>query len=680
MAINEKMSFNEKEIVLRFPVISDIHISGSIQSAKLAEALDQLNERGPLDALLIGGDFTDFGLPDQIHEFCRVLTEKVDLDKTRLVLAMGNHELYNHEINKVPFVVNTLLKEELGDGYQHEASEKDTARCRYHAQINGIDLAAISCLSFENGGARFNQEDVDWLDTILTQADPGKPFFITTHAMLEGTEWGSDLGRYWAEEYKGKLRTMLDRHPNAVLFSGHLHFPMNNEMSIWQGEFTGVGTASVYFSSMNGHNPNGVPFLFMRGNEPNDFKEFSQGVLVEVDSSGNSRLTRIDFHNRKTIGEPWIIPAPKANNSHLKPYSAEERKKVNKAPAFAPDAKVQIHIVQDPTELLEISFPKAKDDDVVLSYELTFADKKTGKCIKKTALYSDYYRSTYDEDIAVTVRMDDRTLYPFSIHYPDDYTCEVVAYDCFNVGSQPIFSETVKGSGIRDVIQSGKELHPDWQFKNYCNFNQYPDGYALQAGIDYNSWPTPETKNAARHLSFGTEGWQGSHGLVTEITSDDSYLGVLYTTPERGYAADFKGAKEFWIWMDCSDVQFETFFFGFRINNAYGDQYTTQENGGCPVKAWFLPDGETEWKEVLFCKDGTKSLSGFKGFIRFAVSDFSYDYSLYPTDLQAFIFNFKPAANQVGKRFVIDQIGFAGPQIDGASGTIAALLQGEQFD
>lgn len=680
MAENDKSLFNEHDIVLRFPALSDIHISGNIQSAKLAEALDQLNETGPLDALLIGGDFTDFGLPEQIRTFCRVLTDKVNLDKTRLVLAMGNHELYNHEINKVPFAVNTLLQEALGNDYQHGASGKDTARCRYHTQINGIDLVAVSCLSFENGGARFDQEDVDWLDEILTQADPDKPVFITTHAMLEGTEWGSDMGRYWAEEYKGKLRTMLDRHPNAIVFSGHLHFPLNHEKSIWQGEFTGVGTASVYFASMDGHNPNGVPFLFMRGNEPSDFMEFSQGILVEVDDAGNSRLTRMDFHNKKTIGEPWILPAPKADNSHLKPYSVEERAKAKHAPCFAPDAKVQIHVVHEPMELLEVSFPKAIDDDVVLSYELTFADKQTGKAIKTVALYSDYYRSTCGKDGTVTVRMDDRMLYPFSVHYPDDYTCQVTAYDCFDTASQPLFSETVKGSGIREAVQSGREIHRDWQFKNYCSFNHYPTGYVLQPHTDYNSWPTPETKNAAKHLRFGAEGWQNSHGLVTEITSDDSYLGVLYTNPAKGYAADFAGAKECWIWVDCADVAFDTFFFGFRTNNAYGDQYTTQEHGGCPVKAWFLPDGKTEWNEVLFNQDGAGNLSGFKGFIRFAVSDFSYIYSLFPTDLQAFIFSFKPAPNQVGKRFVIDQIGFAGPQIDGADGTVAQLLQGEQFD
>ena len=80
MAQNEEQQFNENEIVLRFPAISDIHISGGAQTTKFLAALDQLNEKGPMDAILIGGDFTDFGLPDQVSDFCKALTSKVDLN------------------------------------------------------------------------------------------------------------------------------------------------------------------------------------------------------------------------------------------------------------------------------------------------------------------------------------------------------------------------------------------------------------------------------------------------------------------------------------------------------------------------------------------------------------------------------------------------------------------------
>ena len=593
---------------------------------------------------------------------------------------MGNHELYNHEINHAPFEVNALLQKELGDRYQHGAPTEDTIACRYHTKVNGYDLIAISCLSFEDGGVKYRQEDVDWLDRILSNSDPAKPVFITTHAMLEGTEWGSNLGAYWAEADRGKLRIMLNRHPNAILFSGHLHFPLNNEMSIWQGEFTGVGTASVYFASMGDKDPNGIPYLFMNGNEPSDCNNFSQGILVEVDKMGNSRMTRMDFHNKKTIGDPWVIPAPKSDNSHLKPYSISGRKKVDKEPFFRSGSKVKVKTADSSSELLELTFPKAKDDNMVISYEITFKEKKTDKKVKQVALYSDYYRSTYGVGDTVTVKMDNRMLYPFSVKYPDDYICEVRAYDCYSAYSKPIFSDAIKGSGIRDTVIIGKEIHPEWQYKTYCNFNKYTDGYAIQLSADYNSWPSPEMKNAARHPAFGSEGWQGSHGLVTELTCDDGYMGVMFTNPAKGYQDNFQGAKEFWAWLDCSEIKLKSFYFGFRTNNAYGDQYTTEENGESHVKAWLLPEGEKEWKEILFNRDGAAALSGFRGFVRIAVSDFYHDYSLNPVDLQAFVFGFKPESGQKGKRFVIDQIGFAGPKIDGADGTVDMLIKGQQFD
>ena len=43
---------------------------------------------------------------------------------------------------------------------------------------------------------------------------------------------------------------LMNKYPQAVTFSGHLHFPINDERSIMQTNFTAIGCGSVSYMAI----------------------------------------------------------------------------------------------------------------------------------------------------------------------------------------------------------------------------------------------------------------------------------------------------------------------------------------------------------------------------------------------------------------------------------------------
>lgn len=172
---------------------------------------------------------------------------------------------------------------------------------------------------------------------------------------------------------------MLKKYPQAVVFGGHLHYPLNDPRSIWQGDFTSMGTASVrYMAIDNGGYENMAGLTTMR-----DRDEFSQGLLLQFDKRGNLRVQRMDFYNQATIGEPWILKHPRKDGSHLKIYSPLVRTAMNQAPvlggltAESGDGKVTVR------------WDAGRDDEFVHTYFITVRRGGEVVCTKK--VLADFY-------------------------------------------------------------------------------------------------------------------------------------------------------------------------------------------------------------------------------------------------------------------------------------------------
>jgi hypothetical protein len=239
------VQFDENNVVIKFAAISDTHMQGTngIPSQKLATALDQLNNKanGNLDALFVTGDLTDYGLPEQITELKRVFdNSKIDFHKTKFIFAIGNHEYYNHQLKGAVWNGGYLFKDVFGDEVYQGATDQEIKDGDYHAVVNSYDFIAVNCVQYD-GGVKYADSDIAWLKDQLKIAAaerPGKPIFVGSHPNITGTNLGSNEGDYWA---CSDLYDILKNYPQVIYFCGHLHFPENDERSIWQGDFTTIG-------------------------------------------------------------------------------------------------------------------------------------------------------------------------------------------------------------------------------------------------------------------------------------------------------------------------------------------------------------------------------------------------------------------------------------------------------
>lgn len=452
---NEQIDFDQNNVVLKVAVLSDTHIHeiDGKTSKRLAAALEQLNEKanGKLDALLITGDLTDYGLPEQIDELKGVIDNSgVDLNKTRFIAALGNHEYYDHLLKGAEWKGGYLIKDVFGDASYEGATSEEIRAGNYHTVVNRYDFIVVNCAVYEKVGVKYNDDDIRWLEKQLAEAankHPGQPIFVGSHPNITRTNLGSNEGSYWAGR---DLYDVLKNYPQVIYFCGHLHFPENDERSIWQGDFTTIGVGSTYYLSNHKYDDdNGNVFIDI----VSGFQTFdasltpSQGLYLEVDKNNNVRMSRLDFTNREEIKKPWIIPAPKDDKSHLLYYTPEQGlKKIGKtAPVFSDTANIKE--ISKTNGVYQFKFIQAKDNDLVYSYQVSFVDNDTGKKIKTISTLSDFYMHANPEEmtpvLTKTIANADSILAPFSLSYSKDYYLQIVAIDCFGQKSEPIVSDVI---------------------------------------------------------------------------------------------------------------------------------------------------------------------------------------------------------------------------------------------
>lgn len=680
-------TFDETNIKSRFGVLSDIHISSDSGDAndKFASALQQLKAQagGNLDAVLAVGDVTDYGKPEQAAAVAKVAKANLDLTKTQFIPICGNHEIYNSELGGATWIGNNLFNDAFGGNLYPGATADEIAAGNYHTTINGYDYIGVNCMQYD-GGVQYRQEDVDWLKAELqaaNTANPGKPIYVFSHPMITGTNWGSNFSSF----YSGSdLYSVLKDYPQVIYFAGHLHFPINDERDIWQGDFTTVGTGSCYYCSLEDQ-AFGMQYYDISGGNPSDCMQYSQGLYVEIDANNNTRITRMDFYNKATIKESWVIPAPDANKTFLK-YYTNNRSLENNGPSFDATATVKKDSIDTTKNTMTFEFNKATDDDMVYNYLVSFVDNTTGKTVKSVLMYSDFYRHANPADMSAVVQktFSAGTLAPFTTDYPNDYYIQVEAIDSYGVKSAAIKSEVYKGTPVDPTKPNepvGLNVYPNWDFKLFNNFDSYDLGYQMQPNVDYNSWPAPGQSNADTPQPIAADGYNGSKGITTKINSTDNSFIIYIPTEGKGYKSDFSGAKEVWAWVDFSQVKFRKMFFGFRTDNAYGKDYQTDDCDNMAGMTAYIQDGNGGWKAVAFDNDGClPGFGNYKGFIRIPLDYFRNGTdTLYPDNIQALKVwvspdQSDPSVSYIGKTYTVDYVGFAGPSMTGADGKVQDVL------
>lgn len=436
--------FDESKIALSLAAISDVHIEGSSDAYanKFTSALNQLkvkaaeSDANGIDGVMVVGDLIQRAEITMAQNFKALYEDVFKPTEVPMIYTIGNHDM-NPKYDWTPSTVaqSVAMANTFGDEY-FKTDIDNTMRNNYearHCVIGGYHILAVT----PNGDQpiTYSPNVITWLDQQLdaiTKTDPNRYVIVLTHPMIYNTIYGSLLGEdggvwtstlpnYWATRV---LTGVLEKYPQVVSFHGHLHFPINDPRSLWQGKWTALGCGSTRYMAIE---PAGWEGISNTPTVMNDANNFSQGYLVQFDVNGNMRVVKMDFFNNGTIGEPYVMQYPDAAGANLAKYNNVTRKAANQAPTMS---TIEAKDLKD-NEAASVTFAAGKDDEFVHHYVITLS--KGGNVVATKKILADFYLHPN------TSEMKSSWTYGFgTLSESGQYTVSVVAVDSWDAESAPV--------------------------------------------------------------------------------------------------------------------------------------------------------------------------------------------------------------------------------------------------
>ena len=421
--MENKSIFDEKNVVLSFGAISDVHVNHTVEESaeKLRRALMQLSVKAGihgkgLDAVCVAGDLIDHNANvEQIKLFRDTYESVLSPDKVQLVYALGNHD-----VKWVPEGIEGeqihLFEQLFGEKYFEKdlAGEEARRRGEHHFVIQGYhfltvvpksnkkiaskdwdEIWEILCEKTSSREITYYEETKKWLDETLqkvTGENPGQYVFLLTHPMITDTCYGSDMGDFWETL---DLTEILEKYPQVVTFGGHLHFSINDERSIMQKDFTALGCGSVRYMAVDAGKYEDMQSKTVMS----DAHEVSSGLLVQLDIYGNMQITRMNFKSGTGIKDAWVVKAPSEDREHLRRYSpARGNAENNAAPVMNGGAEIIVNNINFMEKEAKLIFDAGTDDDMIHHYVITYGEKGCEEVFTKKIL-ADFYLCDRTEDM-----------------------------------------------------------------------------------------------------------------------------------------------------------------------------------------------------------------------------------------------------------------------------------------
>ena len=430
---------------LAFGVVSDIHVTTRGTEARYEKALRLFKSRGT-DAVMVCGDIADWGTVnswEHVRDAWRRVFGGTDVVP---LLCTGNHDFEgwwygdmtmdmhasghseDEAVVKAPGGVKAEWEKIFGEEY---------APMRIRT-VKGYDFVSAEYAVEDDGKRR--PDVAGFLEASGRRLrDSGKPFFYFQHLPIRGTTGDSGRKTDGDSAFSG-----LKNFPNAVAFTGHTHCPFVDERQIWQGEFTAIGTPSLSYPGLPGHEngsakrdgsaTNAMPMIPVRRD-----LEGTQGFFVNVyeDRIVVIVVERIDIEADGAEAAPaWIIPFTGA-----KPFVPAEVEKRVPVPAFPEGAAVRCSMRNTEnrqgkwTIVMMCDFPSAVVPEGwrVFDYEIRAVPKDGSAPLVKSFYSPAYHKLASCEPVRQRFWFDVAEL-----PQDKDYVIEVRARNCFGRASEPI--------------------------------------------------------------------------------------------------------------------------------------------------------------------------------------------------------------------------------------------------
>ena len=384
--------------VLRFIASSDIHYNREDPSRlqnyekglALAYEYAASQDYNKIDALYVVGDFADNGSEEQFNDFRKTLDTCIK-PETKWMLTMASHEYFSDDGEEGALKrLKEIMKQEPDN----------------HIVINGFHFIGISVSATD--GDHYSDYQREWLVEQLNEAvkdDPLKPIFVMHHEHVANTVYGSSDFEGWGTDY---FADIFKRYPQVVHFSGHSHYPINDPRSIWQGEYTALGTGGLYYVELTVDDERTV--------HPDGHKKVASFWVVEVDANNRMRFRAVDL-----TAEEYLVEYNLAGPFDRK-YTTILQMLRSEAPEFKEGTTLAV-------KGKKVTFAAAESmDGMPIFIYRAYAVDSEGNRTPVGKTLAEYYNYEVPDTVTITLE-----------NLPDgDYTLEVVAENCYGMQSAPI--------------------------------------------------------------------------------------------------------------------------------------------------------------------------------------------------------------------------------------------------
>lgn len=350
---------------LRFGVVSDVHIGGRREAAENLDVALRWLAAQNVDAVLFAGDVVHSGLIPELEQFAEVWkgvfpkNRAADGRAVTFMISTGNHEVglwsgrwngYSEEKLRARALE---YKDNPARTWERLFGEK--WELVWRKEVKGFTFIGSQWFGLHPPLEAYLKAHADELGT-------SRPFFYCQHAHPKGTCYMD--GRFEMGGYDDGVSTRaLSAFPNAVAISGHSHFTLTDERSVWQGAFTSIGAGCLHEGGYSFEYANAAAFwhpclkqhlMKPLGGSPEWGGDPAGGCfsLYEVYDD------HLVVHRRSVrfgcpLGPAWVIPLPAKANG---PFDFARQAATGTPPAFPSDAGMRVTYCPKGHDLEGVSF------------------------------------------------------------------------------------------------------------------------------------------------------------------------------------------------------------------------------------------------------------------------------------------------------------------------------------
>ena len=381
---------------LRVGVLSDIHVTKPDNATWFEKALRKFDAER-VDAVLVSGDLVTWSRRAELEAVAGAWRKvfpgdrRSDGVRVERLFVTGNHDVDGFaypgakcksigEARENSFFFNrdAMWREFFGEPYEpikvKTVNGYSFVLRNWYSRLGGQYAGSPSKFPLAAGIPAEKNPAPGFVEGLSGTLPKDRPFFYVQHEPIPGTVVTGEL------DATGKA---LAAFPNCIALSGHTHFSLTDEHSIWQGAFTAVNCSCArgYLFTFAGRE-NGFSVADFGRNPPFempplDIKRPKQGLVVDV-WPDSVVFRRFDIENDVSLGADWVVPlcggGRTVSGSGEQKYSVGPRREASRPPRFADGAQVSVAEVADghrrndkgtsadksPRRQVVVSFPPAR--------------------------------------------------------------------------------------------------------------------------------------------------------------------------------------------------------------------------------------------------------------------------------------------------------------------------------